>query len=385
MTSPRVALMVKPGSGNTGISRYTSSLNDGLRDIGCLATVVPSAGAPLPAAVRHLVRRAGFDLDAFFASYPLSVEIGDHEILHLTTQTQATVLVTQRFKVPVIVTVHDIIPYILRADPVMGMFRHPIDEACYRAALVGLKRADAIVAVSNYTRRMLIDVLGLSPDRIHVTQEAVDHSIFRPIDVNPNISERWKLKPGRQRLLYVGSDDPRKNLVTLVRALGLVRQTNAECELLVVGVSQFSAQHAALQILIADLGLTDSVHFLSGISDDDLALLYNLADLTVMPSLWEGFGLPALEAMACGRAVVVANATSLPEVVGDAARLVAGPDPTEMALAIVTLLNNSAERLRLGAAAHTRSRSFTWEATARATVAVYELVLREKKSKATSY
>ena len=267
----------------------------------------------------------------------------------------------------------------------MGSFRHPIDEACYRAALVGLKRADAIVAVSNYTRRTLIDVLGLSPDRIHVTHEAVDHSIFRPIDVDPRIAERWKLKPGSQRLLYVGSDDPRKNLVTLVRALALVRQTNGVCELLIVGFSQFSDQRAALQILIAELGLSDSVHFLSGISDEDLALLYNLADLTVMPSLWEGFGLPALEAMACGRAVVVANATSLPEVVGDAARLVTGSDPAEVASAIVSLLNNPAERLRLGAAAHSRALSFTWEATARATVAIYELVLRDAKLKATLY
>ncbi|MGH2457305.1 MAG: glycosyltransferase, partial [Chloroflexota bacterium] len=126
--------------------------------------------------------------------------------------------------------------------------------------------------------------------------------------------------------------------------------------------------------LSGQLGIREAVHFLDDVADDDLSSLYNLADVAVMPSLYEGFGLPALEAMACGRPLVYARAGALPEVVGEAGVPVAPSQPGALARALVGLLEDPDHRRALSHAGRARAAAFTWERTVRETISAYARV-----------
>ena len=209
-----------------------------------------------------------------------------------------------------------------------------------RLALTGLRRAKAIVAVSNYTKQTLADTLRIPAHRIHVAYEAVDSEHFRPQEVPQSFRVCYRLEQGIRNILYVGSEDPRKNLPTLIRALAEVKQRVGEVRLLKVGASQFSRERQRLSTLIAEAGLEHDVRFFERVPEEDLPLFYSAADVLVLPSLYEGFGLPVLEAMACGTPVVCSRETSLPEVAGPAALLVSPRRPDELAGALVKVLSD---------------------------------------------
>lgn len=370
----RVQLIAKPGSSVTGTSRYTDSLLHALWALGTEIELTFPHKTPPWAAARRGLKRLGLDAEAFFASYPLRVAQKAPDLYHITTQTMATLLMVQRFDRPVVVTVHDIIPFLLRHDSELNV-QHKVDTFFYRLALAGLRRASALIAVSEHTKRTAVDELGLPEDKIHVVHEGVDHQRFHPCHVPDVFRDRYGLDRDVQYVLYVGSEDPRKNLRRLLEAFARVQQEIGAVKLLKVGAAHFPAERQALMEQARRLGLSDHVLFFDHIPDDDLPLFYNAADLFVMPSLYEGFGLPALEAMACATAVISSNAGSLPEVVGDAALL---PDPGDVegwANDMISLLTHQQERQRLAAAGHERASAFTWQRTALQTRQVYQLAI----------
>ena len=198
----------------------------------------------------------------------------------------------------------------------------------------------------------------------------VDHTVFRPFDdVTP--------VPGRI-MVTSSSDVPMKGLVPLLEAVAKLR-TERDVELTVIGRPN---EGGRVDQAIARLGLADVVHCVSGISDDALARLYGEAEVAVVPSLYEGFSLPAIEAMSCGVAVVATTGGALPEVVGtdgETGLLVPPDDPGALAGAIARLLDDPELRARLGAAGRERVVSrFTWQVTAAGTAACYEAVLAGK-------
>jgi glycosyltransferase involved in cell wall biosynthesis len=278
----------------------------------------------------------------------------------------------------VVVTVHDVIPYLLRNDPCLCTYRTPADRLFDRLALAGLRRADWLFADSEYTKRCLVAELGLRPQTIEVVYLGVEHERFRPLAASPAVRERYGLPEGRRYLIYVGSEDPRKNLPTLIRALALVRARLPELELIKVGRAHFVQERRRLLALAQQTGVREAIHFLDDVPEQDLPLLYNLADACVLPSLYEGFGFPVLEAMACGTPVVCSNATSLPEVAGDAAVLV---DCTggggELAAALYRVLSDSALRFALGGKGLARAARFRWSNTARLAVGAYRRITDE--------
>jgi glycosyltransferase involved in cell wall biosynthesis len=371
----RVALVVKRGPGATGTSRYAEWLRRELGPAG--VSVEVAAPDPFPPWERpgRALAAAGLDLRAFFASYPFRAAVGQADLVHLTTQTLATLLVWQRWRRPTVVTVLDIIPYLIRDRPDLRPFGHALDAAFYRLALVGLRRADALIAISEYTRRTLIETLGVAPERVHTVPLAVDHAVFKPVAVGPDFDQRHGLPPDGQVVLYVGSDDPRKDLPSLLRAFALARARRPGATLVLAGPRQFPGAREGLVALAGELGIAERVRFLGAVPDADLAGLYSRSDLLVLPSLYEGFGLPPLEAMACGTPVVCARTSSLPEVVGDAGLLVAAGRPDELADAIVDLLSDRAKRAELSARGRARAAAFTWERVAAATQAVYRTVV----------
>jgi glycosyltransferase involved in cell wall biosynthesis len=229
------------------------------------------------------------------------------------------------------------------------------------------QRLPAIVTVSESSRRDIVAQMGVAPDRMTVVPVGVDHRVFRPIEGTVAV-------PGRL-MVTSSSDVPMKGLVPLLEAVAKLR-TERAVELVVIGRPRPGGR---VDKAIARLGLADAVHCVSGISDDELARRYGEAQVAVVPSLYEGFSLPAVEAMACGVPVVATTGGALPEVVGrdgETALLVRPDDPEDLARAIARLLDDAALRARLGDAGRQRVlRRYTWEVTARGTANCYESVV----------
>ena len=225
----------------------------------------------------------------------------------------------------------------------------------------------AVVTVSQNSRTDISAQMKVLPERMTVVPVGVDHTVFRPFDdVTP--------KPGRI-MVTSSSDVPMKGLVPLLEAVAKLR-TERDIELTVIGRPR---EGGRVDKTIARLDLGDIVQCVSGISDDALARLYGEAEVAVVPSLYEGFSLPAIEAMSCGVPVVATTGGALPEVVGtdgETGLLVPPNDPGALASAIARLLDDPELRARLGAAGRERVVSrFTWQVTAAGTAACYQALL----------
>ncbi len=224
-----------------------------------------------------------------------------------------------------------------------------------------------VVTVSESSRTDIAAQMQVAPDRMTVVPVGVDHTVFRP---------RSDVRPVRGRIMVTSSSDvPMKGLVPLLEAVAMLR-TERDLELMVVGNPRPDGRVARA---IDRLGLTPAVRCVTGISDDELARYYGEAQVAVVPSLYEGFSLPAIEAMACGVALVATTGGALPEVVGtdgETGLLVPPDDPGALAAAIGRLLDDDALRTRLGRAGRERVLGrFTWQVTAAGTAAEYRALL----------
>ena len=225
-----------------------------------------------------------------------------------------------------------------------------------------------VVTVSDSSRRDINAQMGVPLERMDVVHVGVDHTRFRPL---PGV-ERI---PGRL-MTTASADVPLKGLVPLLEALAKLRTERDDAELVVIGKLR---QGSKIPATLERLGLEGSVRFVHGVDDEDIVRLYAEAAVAVVPSLYEGFSLPAVEAMACGTPIVATTGGALPEVVGrdgETGLLVPPGDASALALAIGRLLDDDALRARLGAAGRDRVlREFTWRATAEGTVRQYEALL----------
>jgi glycosyltransferase involved in cell wall biosynthesis len=241
------------------------------------------------------------------------------------------------------------------------------------------KRASAIITVSQVSKEDIATQLKIEPDLIFVTSEAANQS-FQPIkEKGPGQAFRKKHGLHFRFILAIGSADPRKNLETLVRAYAMLPDfLQAAYHLVIVWTAPVLAP--AISKLVTSLGLDDQVQFLNKISNEDLVLLYNEASLFVFPSLYEGFGLPLLEAMACGVPVVAANTSSIPEIAGDAARLFDAKDPQELSRTMAQVLGDEDVKTNMVKKGFQRSATFSWEKCAHETLSVYSKVLSSGRS-----
>ena len=360
---------------NTGIGRYVEMLDAGLQHAGVQTTRVAPTLPVLPDFTYRLLHWFGRDLRAFFTNYPLWSTYPEADIYHVTQQSLASLLLFSRPSGKVVVTVHDIFPYMVRNHPQLGSPYGCSEHVYYRLPVAGLKRANHLIAVSEYTKQCLVKHLGISPEKISVVYNGIDHEMFRPLTVSGGIREKYHLPPERRYLIYVGSEDPRKNLIALIGALAKVRNELPNVELIKVGRAHFKHERERLIKLAEQLGVRTAIHFVEEVSENDLVLLYNLAEICVMPSLYEGFGFPVLEAMACGTLVVYANAGSLPEIAGTAAIRVSSCDASGLAGALLDVLDERANKLISKAHRMAQAARFTWSATVKSTAAVYHRLL----------
>ncbi|MCX7840628.1 MAG: glycosyltransferase family 4 protein, partial [Anaerolineae bacterium] len=238
------------------------------------------------------------------------------------------------------------------------------------------RRADALIAISHSTRTDLTRILRVPTDKVETIPYGIA-SHFRPVtDWHALDAFCTRYHLSRPFVLYVGNLEPRKNLPTLVRAFARIVQMELPHVLVLAGTRGW--KDAPLFATIQELGLTSRVWFPGYIPQAELPMLYSAADLFVYPSFYEGFGLPVLEAMACGVPVITSNISSMPEVAGDAAVLVEPNDVDVLADAMRHLLTDSTRRATLAAKGLARAREFSWERTAQATLSVYTRVAQTR-------
>ena len=278
----------------------------------------------------------------------------------------------------VVLTIHDLTT---RRFPEM----HVAENAALHATKerFARDRADRIIAVSEATRRDIVSELGIPPERISVVYEAAD-ARFRPHtpeEIQTTL-ERYGLTHNRY-ILSVGTLEPRKNYVRLIEAYAMLHARYAPAghlpPLIIAGGNGW--KYDAILAAPEQTGVAGFVRFLGRVPDEDLPALVAGSRVFVYPSLYEGFGLPPLEALACGVSVVVSRAASLPEVVGDAGLYCDPYDPHDIARQIAALLEDNDLTLRLRYASVMRARQFSWERAARETLAVYAQARDERKAR----
>jgi glycosyltransferase involved in cell wall biosynthesis len=268
-----------------------------------------------------------------------------------------------------IVTIHDVIPLIL---PWAFPLRHRLVLATAFARI--RRQADMVIVPSAAAAEDVVRYLRVDRERIKVIPMGCD-ARFQPIgDAAPAPRLRRRYGLPERYILFVGTLEPRKNLKTLLQAFALLLDEKPQDDPKLVVAGGKGWGHVGMLETTQALGLRDHVLFTGFVDDDDLPGLYRGASLFVYPSLYEGFGLPVLEAMACGVPVITSNRSSLPEVAGDAALLVDPSQPEALAAAMASILNDGELRQALRSKGLIRAQEFTWDAVAQKTLAVYRAV-----------
>lgn len=260
---------------------------------------------------------------------------------------------------PVVLTCHDLIPWTY----------YNIRTPTWKANIRSIRQIEHIIAISEYTKKELVEHLAIPEGRIHVIPNGIDHQQFHPVEdpVRPAY-----LDPEDRVLLFVGFDEPRKNLGVVLQALRDLTREIPHVKLIKAGGLGNSRYRDACASEIKRLGLGKQVIFTGRITDAELVSLYNIADALVFPSLIEGFGLPALEAMACGCPVIASDRTAIPEVVGDAGLLLDPEDPDAWRTAVSRLLHEPKVREDMKRRSLGRAALFSWDTCAQKTREIYQ-------------
>ena len=270
---------------------------------------------------------------------------------------------------PSVVTIHDCI-HLMFPQYLPNRLAYAYARAQMWAAA---RRSDCILTVSEASKRDILHLFNVSPEKIVVVYNAIDthFSVTPSDDAVTRVRERYQLD--HRFVLYVGNIKPHKNLVRLIEAFDELRRGELEdLKLLIIG-DQIS-RLPALRRAVHRHKLHKHVRFLGYLADDQLAILYRLASVFAFPSLYEGFGLPPLEAMASGTPVVTSNVSSLPEVVGDAAVLVNPYDVDAIVDGLRRVLTNPALAAEMGQKGIARAREFSWERSVAKTWGVYQQI-----------
>ncbi len=267
--------------------------------------------------------------------------------------------------VPAVLTYYDLIP--IRYPHYYGRWQPLI----YRlASLLALQTARLTLAISEATRGDLIRYFHLDPQRIAVTPLAAADSM-RPATPERISQVRRKYRLPDQYVLYLGINKPHKNLVRLLEAWSLFSRRNPGSAVHLVIAGHWDERYPQAKRRCEELGLREVLTFAGPVSESDLPALYSGARLFVFPSLYEGFGLPVLEAMACGAPVICSNTSSLPEVAGDGAVLIDPFNIEAFAQALQDVLDDDARRQQLIERGLAQADRFSWDETARLTADAY--------------
>lgn len=302
------------------------------------------------------------------------------DLIHFIAHVDATA----RCKVPYLVGVADLIPLkfaqMYKADKLTWGF--------YLARYLekqSIHQARGIIAISEATKRDLVEILNINPDKVFVTPLGVGEE-FKARDPNnwkekaKEIKRKHQIEEERPIIFYAGGIDARKNIHFMLEVLDRIIYQSAiilKPILVMVGKYEGDRNYPKLLERIQALGLEKDVRLLGFLSMAEMIEVYQAADLKVFPSIYEGFGLPVLEAMACGLPVVAGNNSSIPEVAGDAAILLNDNDQKQWVTEIVTLLQNANKLRELGEKGIKQAQKFSWTKTANATLEAYQYFIKK--------
>ncbi len=310
--------------------------------------------------------------DIFFA--PRAARRARPALLHVLSHLDAGIGVGP----PLVVTVHDTIRRLFPRFYDRGPVRRAVRRALERSTL---RHAVEVITDSNAVRSDLLRLHPtLDPDRVHVVPLAASPTI-RPSPAETAEAVRRRYALGEHPILHLGSADPRKNLLFLVRSFARARRSGdlpTGVTLVFAGADGESAELSRLAAEAERLGVRADLRFPGFIAEPELPALYGAAQIVAVPSLYEGFGLPVLEAMAAGCPVVCSAAAAHPEVAGDAALLLAPDDEEGWAAALAQLTGDAERRAELRERGLLRAARFSWAATAAGTLAVYRSALGRK-------
>lgn len=360
--------------GRAGLGRYSQRLAR------ALASACPGRVAlfhnrgregRLPAELEGLPRRSvglGYKpwrlavLLAQWAHIPFNRLVPGAELFHSTEH-----LLLPLRGVPTVLTVHDLIYKLFPS------YHKPLNYWYLNLAMPRFcRRADAIIAVSEASRQDIVAQYGVDPAKIHVVYEAAAET-FRPPPAPAVAQVRRRYGLPERFLLHLGTVEPRKNLDRLLDALLLLRRESPELCLVLAGAKGWLVDDFFARI--EREGLADAVLLLGWVPDEDLPAVIAAADLGVQPSLYEGFGLPVLEQMACGQVVAASHSSSHPEVGGEAAAYFDPADVEEMAAVIGRILADEDEYQARRERGLQQAQRFSWQRAAQETLAVYESLL----------
>ncbi|HVT93688.1 MAG TPA: glycosyltransferase family 1 protein [Bryobacteraceae bacterium] len=320
----------------------------------------PDAGAGLPRSVQRRVvadnpfLRLGFDLSR-------QLRNDNPNLLHVQYTSPLST-----GNVPIVVSVHDI-SYLSHPQYFTRFRRHQFRYTVRRT----IARATKILTASEFSRRAIIDAYGPDEDKV-VAMPYAASSRFRPVArevAAPAVRKRFGI--AAPFVLTVGDLQPRKNHLGLLRAFEDAVRDRPQLKHQLVFTGKETWYSPVIHEAVKASPVRNRVHFTGFVSDDDLVQLYGACDLFVFPSFYEGFGLPILEAMACGRAVACSNSSAIPEVADSSALLFSPESRPEMTRAILDLLLDPELRARMERLGLARAAQFSWERTARATLDVY--------------
>jgi glycosyltransferase involved in cell wall biosynthesis len=273
-------------------------------------------------------------------------------------------------KTPYIITVHDLIRYFDLKGYSPFIHRLNIrDKFWLSRDYRGIKKAIKIIAVSRWTKQDLVQYLEIPKENISVIYEGIDHELFKPVRNRP---------VNYPYILFVGTEYPRKNFIGLLKAFSRLKGERKFRDLKLIKVGRAGGLEGEFrkQTLkaIKELGLSNDVVFTEYVAEEDLPAYYSGAECFILPSYYEGFGFPALEAMACGCPVIVSNRSSLPEITGGAAIKVDPDDVEGLAIALQEVITNEESKQNLIDKGLKRAGEFSWQMTASETLNLYREV-----------
>ena len=263
-----------------------------------------------------------------------------------------------------IITCHDLIPWVYENNR----------SKFWKDNINGLKKADIIITISEFSKNEIIKYLDYPSDKIYIVNDAVDHSTYymkrdKQILSNINIENDHKI------VLYVGSETKRQNIPVLLRAFKHLKKKIPNIKLVKIGEAQSYGAHETILKLINELELNNDIIFAGYVPEEDMPKWYNAADILVYPCDYAGFGLPPLEAMACGTPVITSNTTSLPEVVGDAGIMIDPQDFELMADKMYDVLTDNKLKDNMINNGLKRAKLFNWDYSARKTLEIYKTMI----------
>lgn len=355
----------------TGIARYTTEVIKAMQqlDAGPEITLLSSGGIDtlLELQLPH-VRLAGSQLAPGLMSagqlhLRRLVQQHNFDLIHDMTGMIPFVLGTGRAKQ--VVTIYDVIPHSFPGISARW------DNLIYHHWLPRMApRMDAVVTISAHSREQIAKYLKVDLGQIHNVLAGYRAALYQPATAEAIARIREQYNTGERYILFVGSVEKRKNLLRIIEAFTRI-QDQIPHKLVITG-PQLRLKEAIME---SASQLPERIELTGYLPDEELPVVYSGAELFVFPSLYEGFGLPVLEAMACGTPVITSNASSLPEVAGDAGILVDPYSVDEIAAAMLRVVNDADLRETMRRDGLAQAQHFSWEQCARETVAVYEQVL----------